>query len=240
MRDFNKEAISLEEKKYNYDFDGIVREYMMKEFAPFFINGPALEIGCYEGDSTVALQEYFPDLTVVEASSQAMQVTQSRVRSDITFINATIESMSTDRKFDTIFLINTLEHLDNAVTALSKIKSMLSDKGRLFIVVPNADAPSRQIAVMMGLIETNNSVTQPEWIHGHRRTYSFDTLNFDLRSAGLKTFHRSGLLFKGLANFQMDLALEAKIIDERYLDAIYELGKIYPSFCSSIYAICTA
>ncbi|HEY0562448.1 MAG TPA: class I SAM-dependent methyltransferase [Methylophilus sp.] len=239
MRDFNKEAISLENKQYNYDFDGIVRNYMMREFGPFFLDGPALEIGCYEGDSTVELQKFFPNLTVVEASSEAMKVTQSRVRSDITFINATIESLDTTQKYDTIFLINTLEHVDNAVLALEKIKTLLTEKGRLFIVVPNADAPSRQIAVFMGLIETNNAITQPEWVHGHRRTYSFDTLNFDLRTAGLQTFHRGGLLFKALANFQMDKALAANIIDSRYLDGIYELGKVYPGLCSSIYTICT-
>jgi 2-polyprenyl-3-methyl-5-hydroxy-6-metoxy-1,4-benzoquinol methylase len=239
VRDFNKEAISLEDKKYNYDFDGIVRDYMMKEFVPFFLDGPALEIGCYEGDSTVELEMYFPDITVIEASSEAMKVTQSRVKNDVKFINSTIEDLNTTQKFNSIFLINTLEHLDNAVLALTKIKSLLSEEGRLFIVVPNADAPSRQIAVFMGLIETNNAVTKPEWVHGHRRTYSFDTLNFDIRAAGLKTFHRGGLLFKGLANFQMDKALQANIIDDKYLDGIYELGKVYPSFCSSIYSICT-
>ncbi|GAA4015308.1 class I SAM-dependent methyltransferase [Actimicrobium antarcticum] len=239
MRNFNKEATSLKNKKYNYDFDGIVRKYMMVELKPFFAEGPALEIGCYKGDSTVELEKYFSDLTVIEASSDAMAVTQSRTRKNIKFINSTIEDFSTARKFNSVFLINTLEHLDDAVLALSKIKHLLSENGRLFIVVPNADAPSRQIAVFMGLIETRNSITKSEWAHGHRRTYSFDTLNFDIRTANLKTLHRGGLLFKGLANFQMDKALHANIIDEKYLDGIYELGKIYPSFCSSIYSICT-
>ena len=45
-------------------------------------------------------------------------------------------------------------------------------------------------------------------------------------------------MFKALANFQFDRALEAGIIDEKYLDGIYNLGMIYPQMCASIYLIC--
>ena len=41
---------------------------------------------------------------------------------------------------------------------------------------PNANAPSRQIAVKMGLIGTNTEVTDAERAHGHRVTYTFDSL----------------------------------------------------------------
>lgn len=41
----------------------------------------------------------------------------------------------------------------------------LSDKGRFFLVCPNANAPSRQIAVKMGLITHNNAITPAEEAH---------------------------------------------------------------------------
>jgi hypothetical protein len=106
--------------------------------------------------------------------------------------------------------------------------------------VPNADAPSRQIAVHMGLVEHNDAVTPAEWRHGHRRTYRFDTLERDLKICGLKTVARGGIIFKALANFQFDRALEAGIIDTAYVDACHRLGLTYPALCASIYAIATA
>ncbi|VWC37916.1 class I SAM-dependent methyltransferase [Burkholderia lata] len=239
-RDYNAEALSRPEKKYSYNFDEIVRRYMMRRFAPFFGNGPALELGCHEGQSTLLLAERFDDLTVVEASSEAIDVAQKCVGPSVRFINSTFENAELEARFESIFLINTLEHVDEPNAILTRIRQWLRPGGRFFVLVPNADAPSRQIAVQMGLIRTNNAVTSGEWTHGHRRTYSFDTLEADLREAGFSIEQRGGLMFKALANFQFDKALEAGIIDEQYLDGIYQLGMIYPAMTASIYMICTA
>lgn len=238
MRDYNSEAKSLPDKKYDYNFDFIVREYMMRSFKPFFKKGAALELGCHEGDSTRLFSGYFDDMTVIEASSDSIAIAQNQVPESVTFIHSTFENVVLDRKYDSIFLINTLEHIDDSIDTLKRIKSWLSPTGQFFVMVPNADAPSRQIAVHMGLLPTNNSVSPREWEHGHRRTYSFDTLESDLRTAGLKATHRGGLMFKALANFQLDKALEAGIIDENYIEGIYNLGMVYPNLCSSIYMIC--
>lgn len=238
-RDFNQEAKPHVDKKYNYDFDGIVRSYMMRAFEPFFRTGSALELGCYEGDSTLELARYFDDLTVIEASSEALAVAQSRVSSSVNFVHSTFEDFRPGRLYDSIFLINTLEHVENAVDVLGRIRSWLAPEGRLFVLVPNADAPSRQIAVYMGLISHNAAVTAGEWNHGHRRTYSVDTLHRDINNAELSVLHAGGILFKGLANFQMDRAINAGIIDMPYLEGCYRLGLVHPTLCSSIFAVCT-
>jgi SAM-dependent methyltransferase len=246
MRDFDKEnrpIISAEfnnandGKKYNYEFDSIVRYYMLKSFEPYFSNGPALEIGCYHGDSTLDLQKYFKDLTIIEPSAEAIEITKKRVREDIIFHHCMIEDFNDQKKFDSIFLINTLEHVDDAVSVLKVAKTLLSKYGRLYILVPNADAPSRQIAVLMGLINTNNSVTNSEYEHGHRRTYSFDSLTYDVRSSNIDIQTMGGIIFKGLANYQFDLALQKNIITPEYLEASYKLGLIYPSLTASIFCI---
>ena len=67
-RDFNREYQDGA-RKYAYDFDGVVRRYMMKALAPHFRPGRALELGCYTGDVTEMIAEVYDDLTVVEASS---------------------------------------------------------------------------------------------------------------------------------------------------------------------------
>ena len=114
----------------------------------------------------------------------------------------------------------------------------LSDKGRFFLVCPNANAPSRQIAVKMGLINHNSAVTNAEHAHGHRITYSLDTLERDVTAAGLKVIYRSGIFFKALANFQWDKLLKTDIISPEYLEGCYQLGQQYPDLCSSIFLLC--
>jgi len=90
----------------------------------------------------------------------------------------------------------------------------------------------------MGLISHNAEVTPAEAQHGHRITYSLDTLERDATQAGLHILHRTGIFFKALANFQWDRLLKTDIITPEYLDGCYALGQRYPDLCSSICLIC--
>ena len=137
--------------------------------------------------------------------------------------------MTLPRRYDNIVMTHVLEHLDDPVAVLRRInEEWLAEGGRFFLVCPNANAPSRQLAVKMGLIAHNAAVTPAEAEHGHRRTYSLDTLERDARLGGLQVLHRSGIFFKALANFQWDQLLEAKIISAEYLEACYALGQRVP------------
>lgn len=238
MRDYNLEAQQFGDRKYNYDFDSIVRAYMMRAFDPFLPQGRALELGCYMGDSTEWLVQRYGDLTVIEAASELVDRARERFGDNVRFFCSTFEESDLTEEFDAVFLINTLEHLDDPVGVLRKIRTWLSPKGRLFLLVPNAQAPSRQIAVKMGLITHNAAVTDAEWKNGHRNTFSFDTLERTAREAGLSAMHRGGLIFKALANYQFDRALEAGIISEDYVEGCYQLGQQYPELCASIFLIC--
>jgi SAM-dependent methyltransferase len=240
MRNYEKEFQDNALRQYAYDFDSVVRNYMMRTFSPFFKAGKALELGCFEGDSTKLLMEHFDDLTVVEASHDLLERARAKVGTQVQFIHSTFEALSLPAQFDFIFLVHTLEHLDDPVASLRHIRSWLSPSGLLFIVVPNAMAPSRQIAVKMGLIEHNHAVTPGEREHGHRCTYSFDTLESDARSANLVVRSRGGILFKPFANFQFDLLIRNKIIDMAYVEGCYALGMQYPELTSSIYLVCSA
>lgn len=238
MRDHNAEFQDNADRRYAYDFDRLLRGYMLRTLAPWLRPGKALELGCFEGEMTAALAARCPDLTVVEAADQLIDVARTKVPNRVEFVHSTIEDAEFGAVFDTIFLIHTLEHLDRRIEALARIRAWLAPAGRLLVVVPNAHAASRQIAVKMGLIETNNAVTEGERAHGHRITYSLDTLEHDARGARLSIESRGGIFFKPFANFQFDLMMEHRVIEPAYLEACYQLGMQYPDLSASIYLVC--
>jgi 2-polyprenyl-3-methyl-5-hydroxy-6-metoxy-1,4-benzoquinol methylase len=237
-RDYNQEFQNNAHRSYFYDFDARLRRYMMESFSPWLTEGPALELGCFEGEFTQIFSERFHDLTVIEAASDLIGVTRQRVGEQVAFVCSTFETATVEPRFENIFLIHTLEHLDDRTAVLQRIAQWLKPGGRLFIAVPNANAPSRQIAVKMGLIEHNSAVTEGERLHGHRITYSLDTLDHEVRQAGWSVRHRGGVFFKPLANFQLDKALESGLVDEAFMDGCYALGMHYPDLCASVFVVC--
>jgi 2-polyprenyl-3-methyl-5-hydroxy-6-metoxy-1,4-benzoquinol methylase len=239
-RDYNKEFQDNEGRKYGYSFDfDVMHKYMLKSFEPFFYGGKALELGSFKGDFTWRLFPHFEDITCVEASTDALEIAKSKYSDkNITYKQGIFENIELNEKYDAIFLTHTLEHLDDPIFVLHRIKNWLTDNGKLYLVVPNANAPSRQIAVKMGLISHNSAVTPAEKEHGHRITYTLDTLERDAKKAGLNVVFRTGIFFKALANFQWDRLLQTDIISEAYLDGCYALGQQYPDLCSSIFLLC--
>lgn len=237
-RNYNEE-FKDNERKYHYGFDiDVMHPYMLRSFIPFFKSGNVLELGSFKGEFTERLLPHFNDVTCVEASDEAIIEAKNKFK-NVKFYNSTFEELNLTGKYDNIILTHVLEHLDDPVMVMKKINDeWLSDSGRFFLVCPNANAPSRQIAVKMGLISHNSAVTPAEEKHGHRITYSLDTLERDAKASGLKVIHRSGIFFKALANFQWDRLLQTDIISKEYLDGCFELGQIYPDLCSSIFLVC--
>jgi 2-polyprenyl-3-methyl-5-hydroxy-6-metoxy-1,4-benzoquinol methylase len=237
-RDYDAEHKDLPGRKYAYGFDYILHGYLMRALRPWLRGGRALEMGCYKGEFTRLIEAEFSSVTVVEASQTLIADARSRVGGQVEFIQGVFEEVSLPARFDAIFLIHTLEHLDDPVPVLRRVLGWLSSGGRLFVAVPNANAASRRIAVGMGLIEHNEAVTDSEKAHGHRRTYTMETLRGHLSAAGFRVLEVGGVMFKPLANFQLDRAAQAGIIDDQFYEGCYRVGAAYPDLCATIYAVC--
>jgi 2-polyprenyl-3-methyl-5-hydroxy-6-metoxy-1,4-benzoquinol methylase len=238
-RDHNLEFQDNEERKYSYEFDHIVREYLLKKFEPEMRrDGTALELGAYRGDMTSQLLQYFNNIDVIEASEVLAEQVQARFSDNVRVTTGLLENVEPSCLYDNIFLVHTLEHLDDPVEVLRRIGSWLAPAGRLFVAVPNANALSRQIAVHMGLISHNSAVTRGEYEHGHRRTYSLDTLIGDVRAAALPLFNFGGVIVKPLANFQFDRSLAEGIVSEEFIAACDSLASVFPDLSSSVYVTC--
>lgn len=242
-RNYNNELddsqLSMKEKYvYGFDYD-VMHPFMLKSFTPFFRPGNLLELGSYKGDFTKRFLPHFDDITCIEASDVAIAEAKAELGDQVKFINDQFETVDLPTRYDNIVLTHVLEHLDDPVGVLRRINDeWLAEGGRFFLVCPNANAPSRQIAVKMGLITHNTAITPAEVAHGHRNTYTLDTLEREAVAAGLNVVHRSGVFFKALANFQWDRLLQTDIISPEYLEGCYKLGQIYPDLCSSIFLMC--
>jgi len=240
-RNYNEELQNNSFREYNYKFDVITRRYLLKEFSKYFrVNSDkVLEVGSYDGSMTELILEYFKEVDVVEASSEMAQTVQGRFGERVSVFQGLIEDVQLKSKYDVIFLIHTLEHVMDPGLVLNKLKGMLTPDGKIFVAVPNANALSRQIAVSMGIVNYNHDVPEGEAAQGHVRTYSLDTLLFEFKKIDATVIDFGGVILKAFANFQIDAAISAGIIDENYINAANDLAKKYPDFSTSIFAIVT-
>jgi len=94
------------------------------------------------------LLPFFKDITCVEGSDEAIAKARQEIGTAATFVHAVFETAVLPKTYDNIVLTHVLEHIDDPVLVLRRVnREWLSENGRLFLVCPNANAPSRQIAV---------------------------------------------------------------------------------------------
>lgn len=238
MRDLNAEIQSNSERDYAYDFDFTIRKAVLDRVEVWLnLNGSTLEIGAFEGGMTEQIMERFKNLSVLEGSSDLASKLNGKFKGHVTIHNQLVETFIPRETYDTIFLVHTLEHLDRPREAMQRIVDWLNPNGKLVVVVPNGEALSRQIAVRMGLIESNESVTPGEYLQGHRRTYTLSTLLTEIRLAKLPIIDHGGVIVKPFSNAQFDKALDLGLIDDRYVAGCIELSKELPFLSASVFAI---
>lgn len=238
MRDLDNEFQPNSDREYQYNFDLIVRDRLLSRWKRDFVpSGAALEMGSFDGSMTEMLVAIFPNLHVIEGSKALAGEVAEKFGDAVKVHHGYFETFDPEQKFDQIFLVHGLEHVEDPVGVLGRAKSWLSESGKLFIAVPNAYALSRQIAVQMGLIESPESVTDGERKHGHLRTYGMESFLRDIVLAGLSVVTSGGVVVKPLSNSQFDRAMKDEIVSNQYVQACDNLSLVWPEFSASIYAV---
>lgn len=129
------------------------------------------------------------------------------------------------------------EHLADPSVIYTIAREALLPGGHLFVVVPNRESLSRQLAVAMGLLQYLDDLSPNDRKMGHCRTYSADDLRAEVVSNHFTMKQEGGLLLKPLADFQMNDLLAKSILTTQHLLGLEKLGQTYPSFCMSIFAV---
>ena len=179
-------------------------------------------------------------LDVVEATQDFLERLLARRLPNVAAHHSMIEEYSTGRRYNCIFATWVLTHCLDPVAVLRHLKGLLAEGGRLFVVVPNARAMSRQLARHMGLLDDLYGLTPNDLGHGHLHSYDRVRLNSQLAAAGLETIAEGGLMLKPLSDYHMDGLYASGMLDHRHREGLAGLGLAYPDFCGAIYSICEA
>ena len=242
-RNYELESHDNDLRDYRYSADHIVRDLYLKRIATseFKLHSAmkVLEIGSHDGSMTSQILEYVDTLNVMEPVVELHNVLTEKFENRIVIHSGSIEDSNFDEEFDAIFLVHVLEHVEDPADALNQISKWLKSSGVLHVMVPNANALSRQLACHMGIMRSTTDVLEGERLQGHLRSYSAKEFTNDVESAGLRIKTFGGILHKPLANFQLDQCLEMGIIDMKYISALDEYARNDPTEASSIFVVAT-
>ena len=212
------------------------RRRMVEAFIPYFQGDSVLELGVGDGEMTQHLANHFSDYTIVDGSKLHLEQTIEKMRGlgmeGIKTEHGLFEDYQPNRKFDAIIMAHILEHLKDPVALLNRAKDWLTDSGRFFIAVPNANSLHRHVGVKLGMLERSDSLNEQDRIVGHCRVYSPDLFREHVRSAGFTIIKFGGLMVKPLSNRQIESQWPKEIID-----AFFALSEDFPELCSEIYII---
>jgi len=101
-------------------------------------NDRALEIGCCDGVSTNFFSQYCKKIDGIDIDSQALMEARAEFP-HISFREADVTQLSADKKYDTILMIDFIEHIEkeDAIILLEKCKTLLTDRGMIVIGTPS-------------------------------------------------------------------------------------------------------
>jgi len=127
-----------------------------------------------------------------------------------------------------------LHEVPDAQQLLTAIVEILRNHSVLHVNVPNASSFHRQLARSMGLIHDLKSLSVRNQKLIQNRVYNRESLDCDLKDAGLSIEQKGGYLVKPFTHKQMEKITSH--LGDPVLNGLYQLGKELPELASEIYA----
>ncbi|MFZ2631293.1 MAG: class I SAM-dependent methyltransferase [Desulfosalsimonadaceae bacterium] len=210
-------------------FESTLMEYKINEVRKFIQGKTMLDIGCGVGTLTRALAGDFEQVVGIDGSVVKIQKAEEKNNSkNIEYKQYLIENFIPSTQFDFIVSTNVLEHVVDTAIFLAQVKQMLAGDGKVVMTVPNALGLHKRIGKHMGVIDDFYRLTPADLEKGHKRVYDMEILENEFRKAGFNPVHIGGILLKPLSHRQMETW------DRKIVDALYEVGKELPGYCSSL------
>lgn len=213
-------------------FEKTLTQYKIREILKFSKGNRILDIGCGEGIITRALAAKHKEVVGIDGSFQKIKIARKMSQKRNTMYTVSLfEVFNTEKKFDCIVASNILEHVKSPSRFLKKAFVLLHRKGRIIVTAPNARGLHKRIGKILGMIKSFYELTPADRRKGHRRIYDRNRLVCEVQNAGFRIGHSGGIFLKPLSHRQMESW------DKRICDALYEMGRELPDYCSSIIVV---
>ncbi len=184
--------------------------------------GDLLELGYGDGLFTHELVQMGHTVTLLEGAQSLVAKVRAEYGDRVQIHHSLFEEFETDGTYDYVIATHVLEHVDDPVSVLSRMKTWLKPSGRLVVIVPNKESLHRQLAVLMNLQPETDTLSDRDKKVGHQRVYSFETLAKDLDQVGFEMVERKGFFIKVLPNSMM---LD---FSEKLINALNEVADLVP------------
>lgn len=164
-----EEMIELQEQHWWF----VGRRDIIRFFAEKYLPSPGgkvLEVGCGVGGNVNILRK-FGDYVGLDMHSPAIEYCKRSFPGDL-FLNSSIEEIPKAlylEKYNSIFMLDVLEHLDDDSQSLAIVGQLLAEKGKILIAVP-----------AFQLLWSSHD----EFVH-HKRRYTRKSLTKTINDAGL-------------------------------------------------------
>lgn len=210
MKSLKDEKNMLEEKADLYIapdpgriVDQRVSRIMVEKMLPKLKGPRVLELGFGDNYWTGQIIKAFGQSYIVDASERLLEKAKGIYGGSITAYVSLFETFEPAERFDTVLATFILDHVKDHITVLRQSLKWLAEEGQLIIMVPNAGSLHRRLAVAMGLQNETHELGATDIELVHRRVFTIEMLERDLKEIGYRVVERGGMLTKVLPQAMM-------------------------------------
>lgn len=221
------------------DFERIQEKYRKKkilEYLNHYNPRSILEIGC----GVDSISNYYGDVNtrycIVEPSKEFCDKIHNS--KNIVVKNGLFEAVTESlvgENFDFIILSSLLHEVENPQGLIEAIKKVCNRNTVIHINVPNNESFHVLMGVMMRVIESKEELSKKAISLQQNNSYSMESLVDFIEGQGFVVQDKGSYFIKPFTHKQMGQILDSGIIDEKVMDALYDIAKLFPNNGSEIF-----
>ncbi|MEQ1690958.1 MAG: class I SAM-dependent methyltransferase [Gemmatimonas sp.] len=226
----------------DYEFERHMVRFRRRTIMTWLATQPhthMLEVGC----GLEPLFEHVADwqhYTVVEPGAEFAARARQRAPEgrDVEVHQAYLEdagALLAGQTFDCIVVSSLLHEVSDPARLLASLRALCTRETRVHVNVPNAASLHNRLAVKMGLIPDIFSRSALAERMQRSTTYDLTRLCGAMESAGFHVETSGSFFLKPFTHAQLKAMLAHQIIDEKVLDALYEVNADFEGLGAEIF-----